>query len=43
MSDKLLIKEFLQWENEPDLLTEQDRESLNEGELIMAGFAESRC
>ena len=37
MSDKLLIKEFLQWENEPDLLTEQDRESLNEGELIMAG------
>ena len=37
MSDKLLIKEFLQWENEPDLLTEQDRDSLNEGELIMAG------
>jgi len=37
MSDKLLIKEFLQWENEPDLLTEEDRASLNEGELIMAG------
>ena len=37
MNKKLLITEFLQLENNSELLTEEEKQRISEGEIIMAG------